>query len=72
MSSANHASILHMTQIEIREIPHDPRHTGVPQGVSKTISKLMVRSMQTMQLSCVKISTMSKRIETRFHLSLIT
>jgi hypothetical protein len=57
MSSAIHASILHMTQIERREILHDPRHPGVPSGASKMISKLVVRSMQTMQLSCVKIST---------------
>ena len=32
----------------------------VPSGVSKMISEPMVRSTQTMQLSCVKISTISK------------
>ena len=29
------------------EIPHDPRHLGVPSGASKTISEPMVRSAQT-------------------------
>jgi hypothetical protein len=29
-------------------------------------------SMQTVQLSCVKISTMSKRTKMSFHLSLVT
>jgi hypothetical protein len=32
----------------------------------------MVSSAQTVHLSCVKVSTISKRIESRFHLSLIT
>jgi len=56
----------------LNEIPHDPRHLGVPSGVSKPISKLMVRLAQTMHLSCVKISNISKRTETSFHLSLVT
>ena len=43
------------------EIPHDPRHTGVPSGPSKMISDLMVRLAQTMPLSCVKISTISEK-----------
>jgi hypothetical protein len=34
--------------------------------------KHMVRSTQTVHLFCIKISTISKRIETSFHLSLIT
>jgi hypothetical protein len=45
------------------EIPHDPRHLGVPSGDSKTIFKPMVCLAQTMHLSYVKISTISKRIE---------
>ena len=36
------------------------------------ISEPMVRSTQTVHLSCVKISTLSKRTELSFHLSLIT
>jgi hypothetical protein len=36
------------------------------------ISKTMVRSAQTVNMSCIKISTISKRIQMSFHLSLIT
>jgi hypothetical protein len=42
------------------QIPHDPRHLGVPSGASKTIFEPMVRLMQTVHLSCIKISTISK------------
>ena len=38
--------------MERSEIPHDPRHLGVPPGVSKIISEPMVRSTQTGHLSC--------------------
>jgi hypothetical protein len=54
------------------EIPHDPCHLGVPSGASKMISEPVVRSAQTVHLSCVRISTISKRTESCFHLSLIT
>jgi hypothetical protein len=54
------------------EIPDDQHHLGVPSSVSKMISDPMVRLAQTMHLSCIKISTMSKRTETSFHLSLVT
>jgi hypothetical protein len=36
------------------------------------ISELVVRSAQTVHLSCVKISTISKRTEMSFHLGLAT
>ena len=49
--------------MERSEIPHDPSHLGVPSGVSKMIFEPMVHSTQTMQLSCVKISTISKWVE---------
>jgi hypothetical protein len=49
-----------------------PTSPGVPLGASKMICKPMLRSAQTVHLSCVKISTFSKRTETSFHLSLIT
>jgi hypothetical protein len=45
--------------------PPDPRHHGVPSGASKTISEPMVRSVQTVHLSGVKISTISKWTEQR-------
>jgi len=41
-------------------------------GASKMISNPMVRLTQTAQLSCVKISTISKRTETIFNLTQIT
>jgi hypothetical protein len=45
------------------EIPHDAHHLGVQSGASKTISRPMVLSSQTMHLSYVKISTTSKQTE---------
>jgi hypothetical protein len=48
------------------EILHDPRHLGVPSGASKMISKLMVHSTQTMHISLIKISTISKQTKTTF------
>jgi hypothetical protein len=41
-------------------------------GAYKMIFEPMVRLVQTMLLSCVKISTISKQTKMRFHLSLIT
>ena len=73
---ANRATIWHRRehclQIDQNEIAHDPRHLGVPSGESKMISEPMVRLAQTAHLSCVKISTISKRTEMSFHLSLVT
>jgi hypothetical protein len=54
------------------EILHDPRHLGVPSGASKMISELTVCLAQTVHLSWIKISTISKRTEISFHLSLVT
>jgi hypothetical protein len=42
------------------EVPHDPRHLGVPSGTSEMISEPMVRSSQIVHQSCIKISTISK------------
>jgi hypothetical protein len=44
------------------ECPLDPSHVA-----PKIISKPMVRSAQTMYLSCVQINTISKQIEMSFH-----
>jgi hypothetical protein len=54
------------------KIPHDPHHLGVLLGASKMISVPMVCSDQTVHRSCVKVSTTAKRIESSFHLSLVT
>jgi hypothetical protein len=54
------------------EILDDPRHLGVPSGATKMISEPMECSAQTMHLSFVKITTISKQTKTGFHLSLVT
>jgi hypothetical protein len=76
MFGANRAPILHrhqhFHQMVKNEISHDPCHHGVPTGVSNTFSEAVAYSAQTVHLSCVKISTISKRTESSFHLSLIS
>jgi hypothetical protein len=49
-----------------------PTRLGFPSGAFKTISEPIVRLAQTVHLSYVKISTISKRTQTSFHLSLVT
>jgi hypothetical protein len=63
---ANRANILHRN-----EIPHDPSHLVVTSRASKMISEPVVCSAQSVHLSCFKISTISKRTESSFHLSLV-
>jgi hypothetical protein len=58
---------LHCLQTNWNEIPHDPRHLEVPSCASKRISEPMVYSAQTVHLSCVKISTISKQTEVTIH-----
>jgi hypothetical protein len=48
------------------EIPIDPRHVGVTSVGPKTVSEPMVRSAQTVHLSCIEINTISKQTETIF------
>jgi hypothetical protein len=66
MFSTIHAPILHRhqhyLQIDQNKILHDPCHLGAPSGASKAISKNLVRSSQTMHLSCIKISTISNKL----------
>jgi hypothetical protein len=45
------------------EIPHDPSHLVVTSGASKMIFEQMVHATQSVHLSCVKISAISKRME---------
>jgi hypothetical protein len=54
------------------KLPPEPRHVGVPSGASKSIYEPMLRLAQTMLLSCSDTNTVSKRTETRFHMSLVT
>jgi hypothetical protein len=76
MFGPNHAPILHQhkhcLQTDQNKIWHDPRHLGLASGASKTIPETMVCSVQTVHLSCVKISIISKQTETSFHLRLDT
>ena len=55
-----------------KEIPHDPRHLGVPSRASKMIYEPMVRPAQTMHLSCTDTNPASKRKEVRFHMTHVT
>jgi hypothetical protein len=59
-------------QIYWNEIPNDQCRWEDPSGASKMISEPMVRSVQTIHLSCVKISTISKQTKTSIHLCLVT
>jgi hypothetical protein len=71
MFGANRAPIMHrhqhFHQMDQNEIPHNPRHFWVPSGPSKTISEAVVLSAQTVRLTCVKISTVSKWTESSIH-----
>jgi hypothetical protein len=49
-----------------------PSYLGVPSGASNTIYEPMVRLTQTEDLSCTDANTVSKQIETRFHMTPVT
>jgi hypothetical protein len=51
------------------ELPIDPHHVGVPLGASKMISEPMIRSAQTVHLSCAEINIITKLTEMSFHLT---
>jgi hypothetical protein len=76
MFHTNHAPILRWhkqcLQIDKNEIALDPRHVSVESDVSKMISEPMVRSAQTMHLSCTDTNTVSKQTEMRFHMTRVT
>jgi hypothetical protein len=71
MFSANCAHY-HRLQTDRNEIPHDPRNLGVPFGVCKIFSELVVHLAQTVHLSCTDTNTVSKQTETRFHMNHVT
>ena len=52
------APTLTYLQTDRNKVQHDPRHLGVPSGASNTMSETMVRSAQTVHLSCIMISTL--------------
>jgi hypothetical protein len=54
------------------EFPLDPYHVGVPSVAPKMISEAMVRSAQTVHLSCIEINTVFKWTKMIFHLTHVT
>jgi hypothetical protein len=54
------------------ELPLEPRHLGVPSGISKTISEPTVCLAQNMHLSCTDTNNMSRWTKTRFHMTHVT
>jgi hypothetical protein len=52
--------------------PPDPCHQGVPSGASKMIYEPMVHLTQTEHRSCTDANTVSKQIQTRFHMTHVT
>jgi hypothetical protein len=66
------AVTLTLSPTDQNEILHDPRHLVVPWGAPKMIYEPTGHSAQTMHLSWIKISTISKWIETSFRFSLVT
>jgi hypothetical protein len=73
MFNANRApifcSIVSKQTEQISTRPSSPRSTL---GASKTIYEPMVRLTQTKHLSCTDANTVSKQIETRFHMTHVT
>jgi hypothetical protein len=53
-------------------LPFDPHHLEVLSGAPKTISKAIALSVQTVALSYVKISSISKRTEASFQFTHVT
>jgi hypothetical protein len=54
------------------ELPLDPRHLGVASSVPKMITMPVVHSAQIMHPSRTETNTISKWIETSFHLIHVT
>jgi hypothetical protein len=68
----NLATRVALLQMDQTELPHEPRHLGVPSSVSKTISMPMVCLVQTVHLSCTDTNTVHKCPKTRFHMAHVT
>jgi hypothetical protein len=66
------ASRLALSPNRPNRAPLDPCHLGVPSGTSKMIYQPMVHLTQTEHLSCTDANTVSKQIETRFHMTHLT
>jgi hypothetical protein len=70
--------IMHLSCVKISTISKrtmlslEPRHLGVPSGVSKPISEPMVRFAQTIHLSCTDTNSISEQKEVRIDMTHIT
>jgi hypothetical protein len=71
-SSNNLALRLALSPNVPKDLPLEPRHLGVPSGVSKIISEPMVHSAQTVLPSGTNTNTVSKQTKTRFHITHVT
>jgi hypothetical protein len=65
-------SRLALSPNRLNRAPLDPRQVGVPSGASKTSYQPMVHLTQSEHLSCTNANTISKQIETRFHMTHVT
>jgi hypothetical protein len=76
MFRANRTPILHQNnhylQTDQNEDPLEPRHQGVPSGVSQMISEPMVHLGHTKHLPHTNTNTFSKQIKMRFHMTHVT
>jgi hypothetical protein len=71
------AHTMHLSSVKISSMSKwnessflvDPHHLGVPSGASKSIYEPMARLAQTVHRSCTDTNTVSKRTETRFHIT---
>jgi hypothetical protein len=63
---------LHYLRIVRNEIPHGPSHLAVPSCASKTIFRLVVRLVETVNLSWSDANTVSIETEMRFHMTHVT
>jgi hypothetical protein len=62
-------SMMSKVQTQQNDPALEPRHLGVPSGVSKSIFEPMVHLTQTGHLSCTDTNIVSKRTKTRFHMT---
>jgi hypothetical protein len=71
--NANRAPIFYSTISKgTKEISTRPSSTRSTAGASKTVYEPMVRLTQIEHISCTDANTVSKQIETRFHMTHVT
>jgi hypothetical protein len=63
---------LMLSPYELKRLPLDPHHLGIPSSAPKTITRPIVHLAQTVHRSRVEINTISKQTKTSFHLIHVT